>query len=292
MGFLGVHRVATWNGLGQHARGRRMALPKLEGPPPAAAAAVGRDRVRIRLLADVRRAVPGDDGSWPPVGWPVAARKGARVKRLVLLVVTLVSLGLLGPAVARAQEATPTAGTFPITPDPAECQAEARDVEELIGLAAGATPAGGTTEAETVEVPVGVAADAEQVAGVTATTREIFACFNAGDFARALSLVTDDVIRRFGEEDPVSEEELRGFLETTPEAVPAEQQSTILVISDIMELEDGRVGAFVASTDPFVGPDAIYFVFVQEDGRWLVADFIDFLDPAGGGEGGEGTPTA
>lgn len=214
------------------------------------------------------------------------------MKRLTVLVVALVSLVLVGPAVVLAQEATPAAGTFPITPDPAECQEEVRPIQEFLAINAAATPTGGMAETETVEVPVGPPADAETVAGVTATVRELFACFNAGDFARAFSLVTDDVIRSFAEEEPIPEEELRGFLEATPEAVPAEQQSTILVISDVMELEDGRVGAFVASTDPFVGPDTLYFVFVQEDDRWLIADFIEFLEPGEEGDGGEGTPTA
>ncbi|MDP9472542.1 MAG: hypothetical protein M3Q71_18060 [Chloroflexota bacterium] len=62
---------------------------------------------------------------------------------------------------------------------------------------------------------------------MTATAGEILACFNAGDFLRAFSLFSDNAVRRFMEEDPISEEELRGLSEATPEAVPTEQQSTL-----------------------------------------------------------------
>ena len=203
------------------------------------------------------------------------------MKPFIALVIALVSLALLGSAVSVAQEATPAAGTFPITPDPAECQVEARPVEDFLAAAAGATPEA-TPAAETVaEVPLGEAADTETVAGVTATVREILACFNAGAFPRALGLFSDNALRRFGQEDPLSEEELRGILAATPEAVPAEQRSTLLALTDVMALEDGRVGALLVTTDAFVGTDTVYLVFVQEDGRWLVDDIIEFLEPGG-----------
>ncbi len=132
------------------------------------------------------------------------------MNRLVALVVALVSLALVGPGLALAQEATPAAGAFPITPDPAECQVEARPREEFLAMNAEATPEEmSTPAATTVEVSLGEAADAETVAGVTATVREILACFNPGDFPRALSLFSDDAIRTLTEEDPLSEEELR-----------------------------------------------------------------------------------
>ena len=213
--------------------------------------------------------------------------------RLVALVVVLLALALVGPALARAQEATPGAGAdqFPLTPDPAECQVEPRDIEEFVGIAAQATPTGETAATQTVEVPIGELADAETVAAVTATTREIFACFNAGDFRRAFSLLTDDAIRGFSEVDPIPEEELRGFLGATPEAIPTEGRSTILAITDVVLLTDGRVGALVASVDPMQpeeGPTTVHLTFVEEDGRWLVDEFVEFhTHPE---EEGEATP--
>ncbi len=200
--------------------------------------------------------------------------------RLVALVVVLVSLGPVGPGLALAQDATPATGAFPVIPDPARCQVEARQVVEFLAITAAATPGAAAPVGTAVEVPLGVAADAEMVAGVTATAGEILACFNAGDFLRAFSLFSDNAVRRFIEVDPISEEELRSSSEAIPEAAPTEQQSTLLALTDVMELEDGRVGAFLATTDPFVGPDTVYIVFVQQDGRWLVDDIIEFLEPA------------
>ncbi len=150
------------------------------------------------------------------------------MKGLVALVAALFSFALMGSGVALAQGSTPMAGTFPVTPDPAECQVEERAREEFLVLNAEATPEEFATPVGTaVEVPLGEAADAETVAGVVATAREVLACFNAGDFPRALSLFTDDAIRTLTEEDPISEEELSAFLAATPEAVPAGQQSTL-----------------------------------------------------------------
>jgi hypothetical protein len=209
------------------------------------------------------------------------------VNRAVALVVALAALVLVGPGAAPAQEATPAAGAFPVTPAPAECRAAPRPVEEILALNAEATPTAGRADPETVEVPVGAPADAETVAGVTATVREVFACFNAGDVRRAFSLLTDERIRAFLGEDPIPEEVLGGFLETAPEAVPAEQRLTLLAVSDVSELEDGRVGAFVVTTDPLAGPDTVYILFAQADDRWLVDDVVEFLT---GDEGGEATP--
>lgn len=215
------------------------------------------------------------------------------MKYLVMLVAALCSLACVGPVVALAQDATPTTGTFPVTPDPAECQVEPRAREEFLALNAEATPEEQVPPVGTaVEVPVGEAADAETVAAVTATAREILACFNAGDFPRALSLFSDDAVRGLTEEDPISEEELSVFLAATPQPVPAGQQSTLLAVTDVMELENGQVGAFLATTDPFVGPDTIYVTFIQEDDRWLIDEIIEFLVPGVGGEEVEGTPAA
>ena len=214
--------------------------------------------------------------------------------RLVAVLVVLLALTLVAPAVAFAQEATPGTGAeqFPLTPDPAECQVEPRDVEEFVGIAAEATPTVGMTGTGTVEIPVGELADAETVAAVTAVTREIYACFNAGDFRRAFSLLTDEAVLGFAEEEPIPEAELRGLLGATPEAVPAEGRTTILAVTDVVRLADGRVGALVASADPAdpeEGPTAVHLTFEQADGRWLVDGVVEFhTHPE---EEDEGTPT-
>ena len=217
--------------------------------------------------------------------------------RFVALVAALLALGLLGSA-GLAQEATPAAGVaaFPLTPDPAECTVEPRPVEEAVALVAQATPAAAAAAepAETVAVPVGELADAETVAGVTATVREVYACFNAGDVARAFALVTDDVLRGFAEEDPIPEEEVRAFLGATPAAVPAAQRVAILAITDVVRLPGGRAGALVAVADPAIpeGPETIHFTFERRGDRWLIAAVVEFHTHPAEGAGTAGTPAA
>jgi hypothetical protein len=48
-----------------------------------------------------------------------------------------------------------------------------------------------------------------------------------------------------------------------------------------MDLSDGQLGAIVVENA--TGPDAVYVIFANEDGRWLVDEIIDFV-PAEGGE--------
>ncbi len=219
------------------------------------------------------------------------------MKRLVLLVVTLVSLGLLGPSVAGAQDATPAAEGE--APDPAECQVEGRTADELIEIwyeqNDEGTPVLATPEAEglltTVPAPLGEPADEETVAGVTETVREVLACFNAGDFGRATALFSENFIGQFGPSPEESPEDVRGFLEVG-EAAPEEARIRLLAVTDVAVMEDGRVGAFVVSVDPTVPPEGAetaLILFVEEEDRWLVDGVVEFVPVD---EGGEGTPTA
>ena len=44
-------------------------------------------------------------------------------------------------------------------------------------------------------------------------------------------------------------------------------------------LPDGRVAAFVVLNEPLLppaGPETLLFVFANQDGQWLVDDWIDF----------------
>ena len=127
------------------------------------------------------------------------------------------------------------------------------------------------------------------VATVTATVRESFACLNGGDYLRALSFVSEDRLRAAMRENPVPVEALRALLEAPPEPLPPAERGTVLAVTDVSVLADGRVGAFVASARPGRGPDTAYTVFVREGGRWLVDESIEFLDP--GDAGAAATPT-
>ncbi len=215
--------------------------------------------------------------------------------RLVALLVVLLSLALVGPGIALAQEATPGAGAdqFPLAPDPTRCQVEPRSPDELIEIWFGdeGTPVATEAATDTVTIPVGPPADEETVAAIVATVDEVFSCFAAGDFARATALFTEDLTRTFGPEPGTSEEEVRAFLEATPDAsANAEaggEAGVIVAISDVMVLADGRVGAFVV--DRSEGRlSTVYAIFEQQGDRWLADEVVEF---AAGDEEGEGTPT-
>lgn len=133
----------------------------------------------------------------------------------------LLGIGTVAPTLA--QEGTPAAGgmAFPITPDPAQCQVEARTTDEMLALwytpdgnpVPAATPA---TDATSVSVPLGPRADEATTAAVTAVVTEVFACFAGGDFVRATALFTDDLTRSFGGEPGTTMEDARTFLEASP----------------------------------------------------------------------------
>ncbi len=256
--------------------------------------------------------------------------------RRIALLVALVSLALVAPAVALAQEATPGTGAgtdqFPITPDPTGCQLAPRSTDELLALwfgpqgspvAAEASPAaeGGATAGSPVAapvdvdeeadvgavavpvateasgeaggvltemtIPVGSPADEETTAAIVATVSEVFSCFAAGDFGRATALFTDDLVRSFGPGPDQAPEEVRAFLEATPEAGAQGEAGEIVAITDVMLLEDGRVGAFVV--DRSEGRlSTVYAIFEQQGDRWLADEVIEFT---GGEEESEATPT-
>jgi hypothetical protein len=215
-----------------------------------------------------------------------------RVSFVVPLLFALL-LGLLTSGLApgaQAQDATPAGeATFPFTPDPADCQVEPRSADELVALwFENGTPiplATPQSEAQLTEVtvPVGPAADAETVAAVTEAVRQILGCFAAGDFPRALALFTDDLARQFGPEPGTTEEEVRAFVEATPEPGAEGEVGEVLAITDVMELADGRVGAFIVS-DEAGTLTTVYVIFKREDNRLLADEVIEF---SMGGDTGE-----
>jgi len=200
-----------------------------------------------------------------------------------LPVLVLLTLLLAVPPWAAAQDATPGpgAGAFPIDPAPAECQVAPRAIGELIRLwygpegAAGASPV--PAEAPTaVTIPVGVPADEATVAGVVATVREVFACFEAGDFLRAAALYTDDLARAFGPGPGTSEADARAFLAAPPAPETAAAASLIVAIADATVLADGRVGAFVVEQSADEGTHVAYVILERAGARWLVDEVIEF----------------
>ena len=217
-----------------------------------------------------------------------------------LSVAAVVLLGALAPGFAgptAAQDATPAAGAGEAL-DPAECRVEPRPADELIavwyeeneaGTPVLATPAADTAPAS-VPVPLGEPADAETAAAATAVVREVLACFNAGDFGRALALFSDDLVRSFGPSPEETPEDVRAFLAPAPEPLPAGSRIRLLAVTDVAVMADGRVGAFVVTDDPTVppeGPETALVLVVEEDGRWLVDAVVEFVVVE---EGDGGTP--
>ncbi len=204
-----------------------------------------------------------------------------------------VILAAVMAAPAAAQDATPEAGAmaFPITPDPAACQVEPRSTDELLALwytpegspVPAATPTWGA-QTTSLTLPVGPPADQATSLEVVGTISEVFGCFASGDFVRATALFTDDLVRGFGGEPGTTAEEARAFLEMTPEAgMEGDGQERVIAITDVMDLGDGRIGAFVV--DESGGQlDTVYAIFERQEDRWLVDEIIDFA-PRPGGEG-------
>ena len=189
-----------------------------------------------------------------------------------------------------AQDATPAAGAamFPITPDPAGCQVEPRSTDELLALwytqagspVPAATPSWGA-QTTSLTLPVGAPADEAATAEVIRTVREVFDCFAAGDFPRATALFTENLVRGFGGEPGTTAEDARAFLEATPMAgMEGDVQERVIAITDVMDLGDERVGAFVV--DESGGQlDTVYAIFERQGERLLVDEIMDFAPRPG-----------
>ena len=196
------------------------------------------------------------------------------------LLAALAIVGWHAPAAAQDATPKPAADEFPISPDPADCQVEPRTVDELIALwygpggSAVATPAEEAAATE-VSIPIGSPADEATTADIVATVREVFACFETGDFLRATALFTDDLARIFGPGPGVSEEDARAFL-AAPEPATEAEASLIVAIADVMVLADGRVGAFVVDRSADDGTHVGYVVLEHQGDRWLADEDIEF----------------
>jgi len=208
----------------------------------------------------------------------------------------LVATTLMAAMPAVAQDASPAAGA-----NGAACTVEPREVDELVDLYFGsegtplATPSAAMFESE-AELPQGEPVDPAVEDAVNATVTELIACFDAGQYARAFALMTDDLVRQSGPDlsspDEDTPEEVRALLEAqlagTPVAdEPGMEQSATTDVGqgrDIRVLEGGRVGGVWA-----IEGDTAFIVLEQENNRWLVDEVIDIVEDDGAASG---TPTA
>ena len=194
------------------------------------------------------------------------------MRRPIVPLAALLALALVGPPLVGAQDATPAAS--PIAAD--ACTVAPRSADELIAIwsAPAATPPPGSGAATSTPAPAGEPADAATVAGITATARELVACANAGDAARLLALYTDALVAGFGPGPDQAEAEVRAVLAQPPVPVPPEARQTLLGVSAVRVLPDGRVAASLAVGDPASPtPPDTHLVFARVGDRWLVAEF-------------------
>ena len=205
--------------------------------------------------------------------------------------VPVLALAMLLAAAAVLGRSAPAAGQgdFPVTVDPADCAAEPRDVDDVLALWYDdgeliASPA--DVEAPTeVTIPLGEPVDAATAAAIEATVVAVFACFAAGDVLAATAHFTDELVASFGPEPGTSEEDARAFLEA---GEPEDEEGQILAVTDVMDLGDGRVGAFVVEQTAGEPAFSSYAVFVEGEDGWLVDEIVEFSTPAFE----EGTPEA
>ena len=201
--------------------------------------------------------------------------------RFVLAVVPAAAL-LLSSGVA-AQDTTPDANGAGAVAE--ACAGEARPVDELlaaVGLEESVDVATPEAVAVGITAPLGERADEATRQGIAATVQQLYACLNANDVPRAASLMTDPGLRRVLGEPPADEEtaaELRETFEAPPQPRAEDQQARVVAVTDESLLEDGRAVAFVVVNEPLLPPggaETLVFFFVEQDGRWLLDDYIDF----------------
>jgi hypothetical protein len=190
------------------------------------------------------------------------------------LIGAFVLAGFVGGRVGLAEGATPT----PDVPAAGLCIATAPSFDRLNAAILdndGATPEPQRTPGV---VPAGTPASTDIAAAVTATVRELVACFNAGAPLRAYGLYTDAYLHRlFARQGPFSRASYDGY--ATPEPEPdVAKHTAILAIRDIRVFADGSAGATVTLHYASIPvPKTFFFTFVRNGDGWLIDDILGEL---------------
>lgn len=225
-----------------------------------------------------------------------------RYRRALLATCGLtLSLSLVTPLTSLAQDATPAAGSGA---QPTSCDAEPRDLDELVALwfdesgNVAATPTAAMTIEDEAALPDGSKPEDADLAEIDATTRQWLYCINiAGQYARGFNLMTDNLVSQFGPDttnpDQDTPEEVRALLEAQAAATPAPEVEGQLRLPALAGprkarlLEDGRIGAIWS-----IGGDRVFMLYKKEDGKWLVDEVVDVVDPVTGTPTADATPAA
>ncbi len=183
-----------------------------------------------------------------------------------------------------AQDATPAPGDVenPRLVAPEECAGEPRtydDIAAILMLDGEGVPAPAMTQ---ITPPLGEVVTPEVELSIKEAARVVLACFNAGDIPRAARLMTDNGVKRAYWGLTIDEENrqlARERIPAAPEQRAAEALVRLIAVTDTSTLPDGRIAAFVVLNEPLLppnGPETLLFIFADQDGQWLVDDWIDF----------------
>lgn len=164
-----------------------------------------------------------------------------------------------------------------VTPDPADCLVEPRTVENMqsfVGTPAASPAASAQATPWDAVGNEGVPADDESVDAVNAFAYDLYACYNANSFRQVYALYTDDYLAREFPAEGISPEALELF--ATPIPPQAADARISITVRDVKMLDDGRIGFFIVSRDPLGDGSevAVYYILVEQDGRYLVDDQI------------------
>ena len=208
------------------------------------------------------------------------------------IVPAFLMLGALGaPLAAAAQDATPAPRAM-LKP----CTAEPRDVEQVVAIwfnPAG-TPVATPQPAAPIALealPAGERADEATDKAIAETTLDWFSCLQfSGQPSRAFGYMTDHFVAQFGPDlnNPATNtaDKLRAALQAQLAAtpVPNDVMSPLVGPRRTRVLDDGRVGAIWA-----LRGNRFFLIYKQVDGKWLIDDVIDIIEPAA--TPGAATPT-
>ncbi|MBA3451273.1 MAG: hypothetical protein H0T18_08685 [Chloroflexia bacterium] len=202
-----------------------------------------------------------------------------------------------GPVFAQEGTPAPTDVVNPRLVAPEECTAEPRTADDIAAIL---MPDGeGIPAPELIPItpPLGEVVTPDVELSIQEAAREVLACFNAGDIPRASGLMTENGVRRAYWGLTIDEESrllASERIAAPPEPRVAEALVRLITVTDASTLPppDGRVAAFVVLNEPLLPPngaETLLFIFVDQDGQWLVDDWIDFsIVPAD--FGAEATP--